>query len=167
MLTSKQKQEWIAALRSKEYTQGKSVLHCPTSNNYCCLGVLAHINNLPTYDGTSNTHFRLPTLLTEMHEPINLAFFPKLKQDSTLWTLGHFVYILSPETNQLMERLKESQSKFVEFWKPYVSPQLIHRLKNFEHPTTLAYMNDSWDSTFEQIALFIEHHLPVLDPKES
>lgn len=37
------KQQWIAALRSGEYKQGKRVLHNVDENTYCCLGVLCDL----------------------------------------------------------------------------------------------------------------------------
>ena len=37
---------WIAALRSGKYQQGFGYLN--KNENYCCLGVLADINNIPT-----------------------------------------------------------------------------------------------------------------------
>jgi len=36
------KRKWLKALRSGEYEQGKSVLR-NSKNEYCCLGVAAHI----------------------------------------------------------------------------------------------------------------------------
>jgi hypothetical protein len=46
MLTSKQKSEWIAALRSGKFKQGRNKLFDECNNSYCCLGVLAKINGL-------------------------------------------------------------------------------------------------------------------------
>ena len=37
------KAQWVAALRSGEYKQGKSVLHNRETNEYCCLGVLCDL----------------------------------------------------------------------------------------------------------------------------
>ena len=37
------KQQWVAALRSGEYRQGKHVLHNVDENTYCCLGVLCDL----------------------------------------------------------------------------------------------------------------------------
>lgn len=34
---------WLEALRSGKYGQATKSLHDPDSNNYCCLGVLAHV----------------------------------------------------------------------------------------------------------------------------
>jgi hypothetical protein len=36
-------QQWVAALRSGDYKQGKSVLHNQDTNTYCCLGVLCDL----------------------------------------------------------------------------------------------------------------------------
>lgn len=41
-LGPKQK-EWVAALRSGEYKQGKYDLYTPKTNSYCCLGVAAKV----------------------------------------------------------------------------------------------------------------------------
>jgi hypothetical protein len=37
------KQQWITALRSGEFTQGRETLR-PTDNTYCCLGVLCELH---------------------------------------------------------------------------------------------------------------------------
>lgn len=37
------KTAWVEALRSGEYTQGKSYLYAERDNAYCCLGVLRNI----------------------------------------------------------------------------------------------------------------------------
>lgn len=37
------KTKWVNALRSGEYQQGKAVLHNPTQDTYCCLGVLCEV----------------------------------------------------------------------------------------------------------------------------
>lgn len=37
------KAQWVAALRSGEYRQGKSVLHSADTGQYCCLGVLCDL----------------------------------------------------------------------------------------------------------------------------
>lgn len=37
------KQQWLAALRSGEYTQGRGLLR-PTEDTYCCLGVLCDLH---------------------------------------------------------------------------------------------------------------------------
>lgn len=58
--------EWINALRSGEYKQGRRWLYTPATDSYCCLGVLAKINNLPT-----NT----PSLTPSFHRPINLSTY--------------------------------------------------------------------------------------------
>ena len=47
-------QQWVAALRSGDYKQGKSVLHNQDTNTYCCLGVLCDLyvqenNNRDSY----------------------------------------------------------------------------------------------------------------------
>ena len=38
------KQKWLEALRSGEYKQGKGLLYNPSSDSYCCIGVLCTIN---------------------------------------------------------------------------------------------------------------------------
>lgn len=37
------KAQWVAALRSGEYEQGRGTLHNPVANEYCCLGVLCDL----------------------------------------------------------------------------------------------------------------------------
>jgi len=58
-------EEWTKALRSGEYKQSRSVLHCDAG--FCCLGVLAHISKVPrkpyqptarhSYPGTQEYNF--------------------------------------------------------------------------------------------------------------
>lgn len=57
------KTQWVAALRSGEYEQGRGVLHHVPTNTFCCLGVLCdlaakagvveadHGPDLTVYDG--------------------------------------------------------------------------------------------------------------------
>lgn len=66
-LTRTQCIEWIAALRSGEYKQGKDVLYNQSTDCYCCLGVLAKINNLST---------KIALLTFDTHHTINLCLNP-------------------------------------------------------------------------------------------
>lgn len=43
MITEQQKQDWLVALRSGKYRQGKSELYCSTASSFCCLGVLGAV----------------------------------------------------------------------------------------------------------------------------
>ena len=45
--------KWVAALRSGKYQQGFGSLNI--NGNYCCLGVLADINNIPTRKSAAST----------------------------------------------------------------------------------------------------------------
>lgn len=38
-MNQKQKDLWVAALRSGDYKQGKGALRCKQDDTYCCLGV--------------------------------------------------------------------------------------------------------------------------------
>ena len=51
MISKSQCIGWIAALRSKKFKQGQGALHNNKDDSYCCLGVLAKINNLPLDGG--------------------------------------------------------------------------------------------------------------------
>ena len=44
------KAKWLEALRSGEYTQGRLTLHNRMSNEYCCLGVLCHVQDPESLD---------------------------------------------------------------------------------------------------------------------
>jgi hypothetical protein len=46
-VNSEVKAKWVAALRSGQYEQGKSVLR--SGDRYCCLGVLCDISGLGTW----------------------------------------------------------------------------------------------------------------------
>lgn len=50
-MNAKVKQLWLEALRSGEFRQGKELLH-PTSETYCCLGVLCEIYQQETGNGS-------------------------------------------------------------------------------------------------------------------
>lgn len=64
MLSQKLKDEWIAALRSGEYKQGRARLCDRKGGTYCCLGVLAEVigelqpNGFHIYG--SDTYLRKP-----------------------------------------------------------------------------------------------------------
>jgi hypothetical protein len=45
------KAQWLAALRGKEYKQGRNQLHHTDDNTFCCLGVLCDIQS-PAGRGT-------------------------------------------------------------------------------------------------------------------
>ena len=44
MLTAKEKQDWIAALRSGDYAQGRGTMK--RDGRYCCLGVFAELQGV-------------------------------------------------------------------------------------------------------------------------
>lgn len=52
MISKSQCIEWITALRSDEFKQGREKLYNKEDDSYCCLGVLAKINNLPLKGAT-------------------------------------------------------------------------------------------------------------------
>lgn len=48
------KQKWVEALRSGKYEQGTTQLYWPSTNRYCCLGVLSCVMDMKlTSDGGS------------------------------------------------------------------------------------------------------------------
>ena len=67
MLTHKQKTEWVEALRSGKYKQGKYALYDGGTDSYCCLGVLSKINGC--YTSTGDYEY----LDEEIHSVINLG----------------------------------------------------------------------------------------------
>jgi len=44
--TQEVKDQWVTALRSGDYKQGMRRLYSPSTNRYCCLGVLGELNGL-------------------------------------------------------------------------------------------------------------------------
>jgi hypothetical protein len=74
MLTAKQKQDWVNALRSGKYRQSQSgevgFGNLEGPNGFCCLGVLAKINEWPIENrkvleiNSSNVLIKDPTSLT-------------------------------------------------------------------------------------------------------
>lgn len=53
------KTKWVEALRSGDYTQGKSVLQNCNGDN-CCLGVLARVNGAPMETINNYNEFSIP-----------------------------------------------------------------------------------------------------------
>lgn len=51
LLDKQQKENWLTALRSGEYKQGKGQLHHPKENTYCCIGVFAVCNGISLNSG--------------------------------------------------------------------------------------------------------------------
>ena len=63
-MTPELKAQWIAALRSGEYTQGHN--HLRTGNGYyCCLGVLCMVLKRPELLTVSYEHLRKASGLTQ------------------------------------------------------------------------------------------------------
>lgn len=56
--------DWIAALRSGDYVQGKSRLKSQT-DKYCCLGVLCEVAKLPSRTDGRHTYYIFDNGLTE------------------------------------------------------------------------------------------------------
>jgi len=53
------KEEWVAALRSGKYTQGKGYLN--NQGLFCCLGVLCEISGVPKKPSTISSRFSYNT----------------------------------------------------------------------------------------------------------
>ena len=54
-------ENWLAALRSGKYKQGKIMLYDRNNDTYCCLGILCRTNNLPMKKNSSReTDFVFP-----------------------------------------------------------------------------------------------------------
>lgn len=53
------KAQWLEALRSGKYKQGKGALHNKSDDSYCCLGVLCEVMGVPKYalEGDEHSHF--------------------------------------------------------------------------------------------------------------
>lgn len=47
MITAEQKAKWVEALRSGKYKQGKFALHRIDQKDFCCLGVLCEVLEVP------------------------------------------------------------------------------------------------------------------------
>lgn len=50
------KAQWVCALRSGDFKQGKTLLYSPASQRYCCLGVLADLHDLLDERGLIGTY---------------------------------------------------------------------------------------------------------------
>lgn len=66
--TKEFKEKWIKALKSGEYKQGKHYLE--NNNNYCCLGVAAHLC------GISNLHKK--QWITDGYKNFDISDVPKV-----------------------------------------------------------------------------------------
>ena len=62
-MTPELKAQWIAALRSGEYTQGRYNLRT-REGHYCCLGVLCMVLEKPDLTSTNYEHLRQASGLT-------------------------------------------------------------------------------------------------------
>lgn len=63
-MNKKIKEDWVKALRSGEYAQGKGELHNKEDNTFCCLGVLCDLYLKAkglTWDDKTNIGTSLPT----------------------------------------------------------------------------------------------------------
>jgi len=90
--------DWVAALRSGEYKQGRQMLNC--DNQFCCLGVLCEVLEIPKIQilnyyeyGFDRSHNMLPV---EVWKRLNISlsgrFNPKAidfeERVNTLWAVN-------------------------------------------------------------------------------
>lgn len=80
MLTEMQKEQWLKALRSGRFDQGVDYLASVMgdSTQYCCLGVLAEVNDMFTgrFGGTKsvgNKYSTLPESVLDLETQLKLA----------------------------------------------------------------------------------------------
>lgn len=65
------KTKWIEALRSGKYQQCRLSLHDTLNDQYCCLGVLCDITNIPHEDKHNRRHY-----IFEQGGPANSGLIP-------------------------------------------------------------------------------------------
>lgn len=148
MLTKKQKEEWIAALRSGEYEQGQNALYDPKSNRYCCIGVLIKINGLPLKP-QSDWIGEYMWLQSYNHKQINLHVNEKRFSEFALF---EEIFI------------NHNQIDFGKYGQiTYKKCTGIFGITITDTATGLSNLNDECDWSFLQIADLLEDHLPTKD----
>lgn len=69
------KTRWISALRSGEYEQGQGYL-CK-DRKYCCLGVLADIEDDLAYDENQSGYMQIPNSISRLSSSLPMQFAAK------------------------------------------------------------------------------------------
>jgi hypothetical protein len=67
-MDSEVKARWLEALRSGQYTKGKSVLR--SGDRYCCLGVLAEVEGFLEYDENRERPYFISSNKTSRHSTL-------------------------------------------------------------------------------------------------
>lgn len=75
------KQEWITALRSGKYQQGKRKLRSTTDNTFCCLGVLCDILSNQNIGNWKGDNFKYNDCKNDLHLPSGILHKFKIPAD--------------------------------------------------------------------------------------
>lgn len=74
------KAQWLEALRSGKYKQGKGALHNKSDDSYCCLGVLCEVMGVPKFLPATNdsrshfTHYGVEDDFTSCSLPVSVSY---------------------------------------------------------------------------------------------
>ena len=130
------KQAWVNALRSGKYRQGKRGLHNSMKDTYCCLGVLCDIavqrGDLGRYKDATGSRWYV------FMRPLPRKFFGLFKRKTV-------------NTDELSCSLYETVTL-----PDWLANQL--NIENYQ-VTRLIDMNDGQNSSFDEIANYIEKEL--------
>lgn len=128
-MDQEKKAVWVAALRSGDYTQGKSVLHRKVEgrDQFCCLGVLCDLAAKAGVVASANTR-------------------PRCECESCQ---GNVIQVYDGHDDFLPPVVYQ--------WAglPNGNPSTSVELDDPDVPSTLSYLNDN-GKTFEEIAAIIE-----------
>lgn len=71
------KARWVAALRSGDYAQGREVFLDSVTNQYCCLGVLCEVADVPV-------HMEFGTNLADNYSDVRELLVARYPQDNPI-----------------------------------------------------------------------------------
>lgn len=109
------KEQWINALRSGEYKQGKKMLHNVEENTFCCLGVLCKISGL-NYNPKSPCVPQNVIMWSELNlvQPeVPLADIPEIKNKFEYWTNTIKLAHLNDEENFSFTQIADLVEKYL------------------------------------------------------
>lgn len=138
-LTKLQFDNWLIALRSGQYTQGRGALKYKTDSglNYCCLGVLCETNNIPNSIMAASQFYSFKK--------------NELTSSSCLYpeplVVGEYDPVIDTSNNDIVNIIKKSNTEWLD------QPR----------PSSLSYLNDGLKLNFKDIADIIELSF---EPKE-
>jgi hypothetical protein len=139
-LTPQQFNDWLAALRSGEYKQGRGTLCNAYDNSYCCLGVLCETNKLEKDESDS-------------------LFVKYLTPNGKVESGVYPDYLVDCQKNPVV-----NMSNFPELVEKYkINESESEYCENSQLEYALAQLNYKYGVTFEDLATIIEASFTPLE----